>query len=113
MKLAVIIPAAGASRRYSEGQEFPRSKLDEELGGRPVLQRTVEMFTNHEVVALVVVAGPAEGAAFGEFRNRHGDKLGLMGARLVQGGAARWQTVKTALEAIAPEFTHIAVHDAA
>src|SRR3954463_12792518 len=106
MKLAVIIPAAGASRRYSEGQEFPRSKLDEELGGRRVLQRTVEMFTNHEAVTLVVVAGPAEEAAFGEFKNRHADKLGLMGARLVQGGAARWRSVKAALEAVPPEYTH-------
>jgi 2-C-methyl-D-erythritol 4-phosphate cytidylyltransferase len=113
MKLAVIIPAAGASRRYSEGQEFPRSKLDEELGGRPVLQRTVEMFTNHETPSLVVVAGPGDATTFSDFKTRHGDKLGLMGAKLVQGGAARWQSVKNALDAVPPEFTHIAVHDAA
>src|SRR4051812_6028106 len=103
MKLAVIIPAAGASRRDSEGAEFPRSKLDEEVGERPVLQRTVEMFTNHEAVALVVVAGPADAGAFAEFKARHGDKLGLMGAMLVPGGAARWQSVKNALEAVPAE----------
>jgi 2-C-methyl-D-erythritol 4-phosphate cytidylyltransferase len=36
-----------------------------------------------------------------------------MGAKLVQGGSARWQSVKAALEAVPAEFTHVAVHDAA
>ncbi|MEX2218151.1 MAG: 2-C-methyl-D-erythritol 4-phosphate cytidylyltransferase [Phycisphaerales bacterium] len=113
MKLAVIIPAAGLSKRYAEGLEFPRSKLDEDLGGRPVLQRTVEMFGNHDLVTLVVVAGPAENAANAEFRQRYSDKLGLLGVKLVTGGEQRWQTVKNALDAVPAEFTHIAVHDAA
>src|ERR1043165_6604407 len=113
MKLAVVVPAAGLSRRYSEGQEFPRSKLDEELGGRPVLHRAVELFTNHDAVGLMLVAGPAEGAAMGQFRQRHADKLGLMGVTLITGGAQRCQTVKACVEAVPAEFTHIAVHDAA
>lgn len=120
MKIAVIIPAAGFSRRYAEAAalEGPRSKLDEDLGGRPVLHRTVEIFTNYDApgrtLAPVIVAGPHEEAAFAEFRIRHGDKLALLGITLVRGGKThRWETVKAALEAVPGDATHIAVHDAA
>lgn len=114
MKLAVIIPAAGASRRYSEGQDFARSKLDEDLGGRPVLHRTVELFSNHDAVSFIVVAGPADPEAMAQFRNRHGDKLALLGIQLCEGGKThRYETVRNALAKVPPEFTHIAIHDAA
>ena len=39
MNLAVIIPAAGFSRRFREGHEFGRSKLDEEIAGRSVMDK--------------------------------------------------------------------------
>lgn len=118
MKVGVIIPAAGFSARYSEGLETPRSKLDEDLGGRPVLQRTVELFTNYEheevQIGAIIVAGPHEPGAMEAFRARHGDKLGLLGAKLVSGGEThRWQTVKAALEHVPEDCTHVAVHDAA
>jgi len=118
MKLAVIIPAAGSSRRYSQGQEFGRSKLDEDLGGRPVLQRTLELFEKDEriapLVGLMIVAGPHDEGAFAEFKARHGDRLGLMGVKLCRGGAShRWETVAAALTLVPDDCTHIAVHDAA
>jgi 2-C-methyl-D-erythritol 4-phosphate cytidylyltransferase len=114
MKLAVIIAAAGASRRYVEGQDFPRSKLDEDLGGRPVLHRTVELFVNHDQVSVVVVAGPADAGEFEQFKLRHGDKLALLGVRLCRGGAEqRYQSVQNALAELPEDCTHIAVHDAA
>lgn len=114
MKLAVIIPAAGFSTRYSEGQEFPRSKLDEDLGGRAVLHRTIELFNNVDAVSSIIVAGPHDAEAFAEFKRRHGDKLGLLGVKLCAGGKThRYETVKAALEQVPPDCTHIAVHDAA
>ncbi len=114
MKLGVIITAAGFSRRFSEGSDFARSKLDEDLGGRPVLQRTVELFTKHDAVSQIVVAGPAEPKAFEEFRQRYADKLGLLGVKLAPGGKAhRYETVAAALPHVAQEASHIAVHDAA
>lgn len=117
MKLAVIIPAAGASSRYSAAGGL-RSKLDEDLGGRPVLQRTVELFNKLDVdgvsVCGMVVAGPQEEEAYREFAERHADRLALLGAKLCRGGKMhRWETVKAALEAISDDATHIAVHDAA
>src|SRR5215471_1099273 len=113
MRIAVIIPAAGASSRYLATGGL-RSKLDEDLGGKPVLQRTVELFTKHDDVGQIVVAGPADDASFEEFRQRHGDRLGLHGAKLVKGGVThRYETVKAALAEVADDCTHIAVHDAA
>jgi len=123
MKLAVIIPAAGSSSRYSASGGL-RSKLDEDLGGRPVLQRAVELFTKREEVSLIVVAGPGEPAAYDEFIIRHGDKLGLLGVRCCRGGLThRYETVKAAVDFLdklaadktpgATGLTHIAVHDAA
>ncbi|MGE3108444.1 MAG: 2-C-methyl-D-erythritol 4-phosphate cytidylyltransferase [Phycisphaerales bacterium] len=120
MNLAVIIPAAGSSRRYSEsisaetGSDLVRSKLDEDLGGRPVLQRTVELFTKVNEVSTIIVAGPADSSAFAAFKDRHADKLGLLGVRLCQGGAThRYETVRNALALVPDSCTHVAVHDAA
>ncbi len=113
MRIAVIIPGAGASSRYLSSGGL-RSKLDEDLGGKAVLQRTVELFTKHDDVAEIIVAGPADAGAFAEFKDRYGDRLGLLGAKLCAGGVThRWETVKAALAHVGPDCTHIAVHDAA
>lgn len=114
MHIAVLIAAAGASTRYAEHLEVPRNKLDEDLGGRPVLQRTVELFTKHDLVTSIIVAGPCADDAFAAFSLRHADKLALLGATLCRGGAdARWQTVQAMLDQVPDDATHIAVHDAA
>lgn len=118
MKLAVIIPAAGASTRYGG----VRPKIDEDLGGRPVLQRTVELFTNLPEAAAVVVAGPAADEHWSEFMLRHGDRLGLLGVACCRGGAThRHESVASALRflrtgplaSVYAECSHVAVHDAA
>lgn len=112
MKICVIIAAAGASRRYADGGGL-RHKLDEDLGGKPVLQRTVELFTKHDKVASIIVAGPADPESAADFRARYGDRLGLLGAKLCEGGVThRWETVRNAL-ALVEDCTHVAVHDAA
>jgi 2-C-methyl-D-erythritol 4-phosphate cytidylyltransferase len=120
MQLAVIIPAAGASRRYSQPEHAPlgatsaRSKLDEDLGGRPVLHRTIELFTQLDQVKVIVVAGPADDEAFDAFKLRHGDRLGFYGATLVRGGLThRYETVRNALAHVPATCSHVAVHDAA
>lgn len=114
---AIVLPAAGAASRYLEAGAV-RHKLDEDLGGKPVLQRTVEAFTKFDSddvrIGAIVVAGPHDEADFAEFRERHGDRLSLLGASLVRGGKThRWETVRAALAAVPSECTHIAVHDAA
>lgn len=123
MQVALLIPAAGTSRRYNADRGAPRSKLDEDLGGRPVLQRALEQFVNHpevgSLIALIVVAGPHDPDAFADFKTRHADRLGLLGAALCRGGEShRHQTVLAALNHARTlpgwtAVTHVAVHDAA
>lgn len=123
MNVAVIIPAAGSSRRYSQAAasalglsaDTPaRSKLEEDLGGRPVLHRTVELFANLASVSTIIVAGPADSDAMAQFKVRHGDKLGLLGVKICAGGADhRYETVRNALALVPDDCTHVAVHDAA
>lgn len=117
MKCAVIVPAAGASSRYTSSGGL-RHKLDEDLGGKPVLQRTVELFTKFDPregsIGAIIVAGPAGDEAFADFKERHGDRLGLLGASMCRGGAThRWETVRNALALVPPDCTHVAVHDGA
>ncbi|MEX0876919.1 MAG: IspD/TarI family cytidylyltransferase [Phycisphaerales bacterium] len=121
MRICVIITAAGSSTRYNQGGDDPldalggaRSKLDEDLGGKTVLQRSIELFNTREEVDSIIVAGPHDPAAFAAFTDRHGDRLSLLGARLVRGGELhRWQTVRVALSEIGDSCTHVAIHDAA
>lgn len=105
----VVIPAAGQSRRFG-----PTNKLDQDLGGRPVLHRSVELFASRDDVAGIVVAGPHDDEAFGTFRERHGPKLGMLGCVLCRGGAqTRAQSVQVALAHVPEDAGFIAVHDAA
>lgn len=121
MQLAVIIPAAGGSARFNQDSGFDhepglgvRSKLDEDLGGRSVLQRTVELFNTRPETVAVIVAGPHDPDAMASFKLRHADMLAMLGAILVTGGEThRWQTVANALAVVPDEATHIAVHDGA
>ncbi|MSR70053.1 MAG: 2-C-methyl-D-erythritol 4-phosphate cytidylyltransferase [Phycisphaerales bacterium] len=105
-RVAVIIPAAG------QGTRFGGDKLGQDLGGRPLLLRTIELFTKRDEVGAIIVAAPPE--SFDDFRLRYGAQLGFHGVRIVAGGRTeRWESVRNALAAVPQECTHIAVHDAA
>lgn len=106
MNVCVVIPAAGGSTRFGV------DKLGQDLGGRALLLRTVELFTKRDEVKSIVVAAPPD--SFDEFRDRHGATLGFHGVRIVEGGRVeRWETVRNALAAVPLEATHVAIHDAA
>ncbi len=117
MRITVIIPAAGVGRRFAESgnrsqENTSANKLEAELAGRPVFIRAIEAFTNHPLVHRIIVAANPE--TFDDFVFRWGDKLGFLGVQTVPGGKAdRWETVLKALDAVPPNTTHIAVHDAA
>jgi 2-C-methyl-D-erythritol 4-phosphate cytidylyltransferase len=110
MNVSVIIPAAGRSQRFGESD-----KLAQDLGGRALLIRTVELFAKRDEVRSIVVAGPPEPPdELQMFRDRYGPTLGFHGATIVAGGRVdRWETVRNALAAVPEKATHIAVHDAA
>jgi len=114
MNVAVIIPAAGASSRYKAQSPAGRSKLDESLGDRPVLQRTVELFTKRDDVRMIIVAAPVDDEARADFDDKHADKLAILGATIVPGGRThRYESVGAALAHVPDDATHVAVHDAA
>jgi len=107
MHVCAIIPAAGRSTRFGQSD-----KLGQDLGGRPLLMRTVELFGKREEVKSIIVAGPPD--SFDEFVQRYGPALSFHGAQVVKGGTAeRWETVKNALASVPDDCTHVAVHDAA
>lgn len=106
MKVAVILPAAGKSVRFGLGD-----KLGQDLGGRPVLLRSVEAFAKRDDVAVVIVAAPEDGVE--AFRDRYGVQLAFHGVKIVAGGRERWESVRNALAAVPGDCTHVAVHDAA
>jgi 2-C-methyl-D-erythritol 4-phosphate cytidylyltransferase len=106
IRVSVIIPAAGSSRRYG------MDKLGQDLGGRALLLRTVELFTKRDEVRSIIVAGPPDD--LDGFRDRFGAQLGFHGVQIVAGGRVeRWETVRNAMAVVPEDATHVAVHDAA
>lgn len=120
MKVSVILPAAGSGTRFAAGASATNadiipggaSKIELDLGGKPVFMHALERFRKRRDVGQVVLAVPPGGLE--DFRFRWGDKLGFMGVTLIAGGETeRWQTVAKALDEVNDDATHIAVHDAA
>jgi 2-C-methyl-D-erythritol 4-phosphate cytidylyltransferase len=102
--VAAIIVAAGGSARMGF------DKLSADLGGQPVLVRSIRAFAGiPEVREIIVVTGEERRAAL---------TLGLAShvstpVRFATGGAHRHLSVLAGLAAVSAEATHVAVHDAA
>jgi 2-C-methyl-D-erythritol 4-phosphate cytidylyltransferase / 2-C-methyl-D-erythritol 2,4-cyclodiphosphate synthase len=112
MHVTAIIAAGGRGQRL--GAAEPKQLLD--VGGRPILERSVTAFLQHPSVDEVVVALPQElvrnppsylllDAAAGR---RSGTPL-----RIVAGGARRQDSVANAFRAAATQSDVIVIHDAA
>ena len=106
MKVAVIIPAAGASKRFGRKGK----KVFERLKDRPVFIRSIELFVNRDDVCQVRLVVAEEDLE--TFKTRYAANLGFMGVNLVTGGAERTDSVRNALEGVAEEADFICVHDA-
>ena len=105
--IGVIIPAAGKSTRFGS-----KDKLAEDMGGRPLLVRTVEFFTKREDVSEIIVAGPEDD--FNSFQEKFGPTLSFHGVTVIQGSSeSRTQTVAKALAAMPKTIDSIVIHDAA
>jgi len=104
--LAVIIPAAGKSSRFGGKEKKPFVVLD----GRPVWQRSAELFWNRsEVTRVYLVLSPEDRE---EFRSRFGHLIAFTNIALVDGGEERFESVANALERIPESVDFVAVHDA-
>lgn len=104
-RCAVLILAGGSGTRV--GSDIPKQYLD--LGGAPVIRRTVEVFLSHPAVSTVQVVIATDD------HERCANALdGLDLPPLVFGGASRQESGLRGLEALEPANPdHVLIHDAA
>ena len=108
MKTVAIIVAGGSGTRF--GAELPKQFL--ELGGKPILMRSIEAFANSGNCPVdVIVTLPIDQM---DLWQRLCDRYGFgVPHRVVPGGETRWHSVKHALDSMGDvnEVDIIAVHD--
>ena len=108
MRTVAIIVAGGSGTRF--GAEVPKQFL--ELGGRPILMRTIEAFgENRDSSFDVIVTLPLGQMALWQQLCR--EYSFEVPHRVVAGGETRWHSVKNALDSIGDitDVDVIAVHD--
>ncbi len=107
-KVAVILPAAGASSRYRDAHY---KKPFAPLAGRAVWLHSAEKFlARDDVGQLILVISPEDREAF---QLKFAANAAILGIEVVDGGAERFDSVGKALARVKPEFELICVHDAA
>ena len=101
----VVLTAAPPGQAGEAGGSFVK------IDGREAMLRSAELFLNREnvkQVQLVVVDDMLE-----EAKRKYGPHLGFAGVKMVGGGPKWLDQAKAVAERIAPECTHVVLHDAA
>jgi 2-C-methyl-D-erythritol 4-phosphate cytidylyltransferase/2-C-methyl-D-erythritol 2,4-cyclodiphosphate synthase len=103
--VAAIIAAGGRGERLGAGR--PKQLL--EIGGRPMLQRSVELLAAHPGVTEIVVVLPADLAGDPpDYLRSRGKPI-----RVVEGGARRQDSVANGFDVVQDRADIILIHDAA
>ena len=105
MSVGVVIVAGGSGARL--GSDLPKQLLD--LGGRSMLQRSVNAFDTHPRVTEFVVVLPSDLVSGG--RALIGDATSRW--QFVAGGARRQDSVQNGLQALSSSVNVVLIHDAA
>jgi len=105
-KVAVLLPAAGCSKRF----KGKTKKQFCDINGRAVFLRTVELFADRDDVSQVVMAIPAEDDEL--FKIKWEASLAFHGVKVIHGGAERHETVAKMLDEVKDDVDLIALHDA-
>ena len=111
--VAVILAAAGKSRRFSGG-ETDRSEDKKPfvlLLGKPVWLHAAEKFAKRDDVRQLILVVSPEDAVW--FRRTFADQIDRLRLITVEGGKERVDSVRNALEALDEEIDLVAIHDAA
>ena len=106
-KFAVVIPAAGKSKRFGGKEKKAFAKLD----GRPIFIRTLEHFVTRDDVCQTILAVAPEDME--KMKSKYAANLGFMGVKLIEGGKRRSDTVAAALKVVSDDAEYVAVHDVA
>ncbi|WP_320195250.1 bifunctional 2-C-methyl-D-erythritol 4-phosphate cytidylyltransferase/2-C-methyl-D-erythritol 2,4-cyclodiphosphate synthase [Agrobacterium rosae] len=108
MKIGIVIVAAGRGERAGSPEEGPKQYRP--IGGRPVIEHTLEKFLDWREDAPIVVVIHADDHALFEpiiARLNAEDRI-----TSVIGGATRQQSVLAGLEALqSQDTTHVMIHD--
>lgn len=105
--VSVVFPAAGQGKRMGAG----KNKILLSLSGKPVLLRTLELFSQMpEVEELIVVAGAKDMALIKKILQ---DCPFAPMVHLAPGGRERQQSVYNGLKLVSPRANIVLVHDAA
>ena len=105
-KVAVIITAAGAGKRFGGNVKKPFAQID----NRPIFIRSIELFLNRpDVCQTILTVAPED---YEVVKEKYAAQLMFMGLKLVRGGARRYESVRAALEVVDPEADLVCVHDA-
>lgn len=107
-KNAVILPAAGASRRFRDSHY---KKPFAPLAGRAVWLHAAEKFLNRSDVKQVIVVIGTEDVE--EFQRKFGANIAIMGVEVCKGGNERSDSVQNALAKVKDDIDLVAIHDAA
>ncbi len=106
--VAVILPAAGASRRFHDKNY---KKPFAPLAGKAVWLHSAEKFLSRkEVKQLIVVVSDVDRE---EFDRKFGANLAILDVEVCRGGAERADSIQNALARVGDDIDLIAVHDAA
>ena len=104
--VAVIICAAGASRRFGGKRKKPFA----DVAGRAAFLRSVELFSNRDDVKQILLAIAPEDEELVSVK--WGPNLKFFNVKVCFGGAERFDTVAKALELVKDGIDLIAIHDA-
>jgi 2-C-methyl-D-erythritol 4-phosphate cytidylyltransferase/2-C-methyl-D-erythritol 2,4-cyclodiphosphate synthase len=105
VNVTAIIAAGGRGERFGAGR--PKQLLT--LGGRPILQRSVDALLSHPCIRDMVVALPPDLAAEPPDYLRRRDKPLV----IVEGGARRQDSVAQAFARVPTDADVVVIHDAA
>ena len=109
MHVTAIIAAGGRGERFGGGQ--PKQLL--QVGGRAILERSVDAFLRHPSVDAVVVAVPPSLVDDPPGYLQPGSARSAKPLRVVAGGQRRQDSVANAFRVIDPVSDIVVVHDAA
>lgn len=107
-KFAVILPAAGRSRRFSDKSY---KKVYAPLANKAVWLHSAERFLGRsDVIQTILVISPEDRA---DFMFKFSANIAILGIDVIDGGEERADSVEAALARVKPQADFVCVHDAA